>query len=64
MQVDVDLIEDTEFCPFTNRLTITKNKETCTDDDGSSVSAETSPTTDELASMMKKKMMMKKQLGE
>ncbi|BFZ25404.1 hypothetical protein BsWGS_28445 [Bradybaena similaris] len=47
--------------PFA-RLTITKNKETCTDDDGSSVSAETSPTTDELASMMKKKMMMKKQL--
>ncbi|XP_055889630.1 spondin-1 isoform X4 [Biomphalaria glabrata] len=44
--------------PFA-RLTITKNKEACTDDDGRSNSAE-SPSTDELVSMMKKKMMEKK----
>ncbi|CAL1534947.1 unnamed protein product [Lymnaea stagnalis] len=48
-----------EIKPFA-RLTITKNKEACTDDDGKSTSAEVSPSTDELVSMMKKKMMMKK----
>ncbi|BFZ09286.1 hypothetical protein BsWGS_12325 [Bradybaena similaris] len=47
--------------PFA-RLTITKNKEACTDDDGKSNSAENSPSTEELVSMMKKKMMMKKKL--
>ncbi|KAH9512247.1 hypothetical protein Btru_041267 [Bulinus truncatus] len=44
--------------PFA-RLTLIKNKEACTDDDGRSNSAE-SPSTDELVSMMKKKMMEKK----